>query len=210
MLHKANLILRAALAAAFSTAPAPVKRGRQRTCDATAILFRMLAGFPGDVNRTHPFTVEPALIDPAAPPLLFGGAVIADLTAVNGVRQPAPGDSALTGVYGFLVRPFPVQASSAGAFGTANIGAAVPPSTGACDVLRSGYIMASLPAGSAVPTKGAPVWVWVAANSGAHVQGGVESAAAGGNTIPLTAAGSVCTFNGPPDASGNVEIAFNI
>lgn len=40
--------------------------GRRRTHDATnAFPFRMNTGFAGDVNRTHPASIEPCLIDPS-------------------------------------------------------------------------------------------------------------------------------------------------
>ena len=46
--------------------------------DPMAFQFRMGAGFFGDVNRTHPFTVEPGLMDPTNPPTAYGQAVVVD------------------------------------------------------------------------------------------------------------------------------------
>ena len=178
---------------------------RMKTRDA-AFQFRMGAGFPGDINRTHPATIEPVLIDSSAPPTAYGQPVLVDPTT-QGVRPFAVGDQSNTvpAGYGITVRPYPTNPSSASNFGAAAFGSATPPTTGVMDVLRAGYIMAFLPAGGS-PVKGGAVYVWAAASSGAHVQGGIEAAYSAGNTTQLYNA----TFNGSPDASGNVEIAFNI
>lgn len=186
------------------------RRGiRHKTCDA-AFTFRMGAGFAGEVNRTHPVSIEPCLIDPANPPLFYGEAVMADVTATNGVRAPVAGDSAAAGVFGVTVRPFPLQPGAASNFGAVALGAAqAPPVSGVIDILKSGYIVVSL-SGATQPVKGSPVFVWVAASGGGHTQGGFEAAATGGSTIALDASGTRFYFNGAPDASGLVEIAFNL
>ena len=181
------------------------KKIRAKARDA-AFTFRMGAGFAGDVNRTHPASIEPALIDANAPITGYGQPVLVDATT-QGVRPFAAADQSNTVAagYGITVRPYPFQQSSATNFGAASFGAATPPTTGITDVLRSGYIMANLAAGGS-PVKGGAVYVWAAASSGAHVIGGIEAAYTAGSTTQLLNA----TFNGSPDASGNVEIAFNI
>lgn len=178
---------------------------RMKTRD-VAFAFRMGAGFAGDVNRTHPASIEPCLIDAGAPPTAYGQPVLVDATT-QGVRPFAAADQSNTVAagYGMTVRPYPIQQSSGTNYGQANLGAAVPPTTGVIDVLRAGYIMVNLPAGG-TPVKGDPVYVWAAASSGAHVIGGVEAAYVAGSTTQLKNA----TFNGSPDANGNVEIAFNV
>ena len=172
-----------------------------------AFPFRMGAGFPGDVNRGHPQSVEPVLIDPTNPPTAYGQPVLI-VTASNGVRPFAAGDTSVTVIWGVTVRPFPTQASSGTAFGGAAIGSITPPTTGAADVLRAGYIMGKIPAGSTQPVKGGAVFVWCAATSGSHIQGGFESVASGGNTAALDT--TRYQFNGPADANGNVEVCINI
>lgn len=163
-----------------------------------AIAYRMDAGFPGDVNRTHPCSIEPCKINTTTPPTAYGHAVLVD-TATNSVREVAAGDTGVTKLYGLAVRPYPEQQRSGGM--TATIGAATPPTSGVLDVCRSGYIMTKIPAGQAV-TKGGAVYLWVAADSGSHKQGFFENAASAGNTAAIANA----YFNGPADASGNVEI----
>jgi hypothetical protein len=172
---------------------------RARTCD-VAIGYRMQAGFPGDINRTHPFSVLPALVNTTTPPAAYGGPVIVN-TADSTVRGIASGDGSVTpgAVYGFLVRPYPTQQSSGGMSSAA--GAITPPVSGICDVLRNGYIFAKLPAGATV-TKGGTVYVWAAATSGNNIQGQLVAASSTTNTLTITNA----SFVGPADANGNVEI----
>lgn len=169
--------------------------------------YRMSAGFPGDVNRIHPFSVEADLISAARPPTAYGQFVTIDTVAAdNSVRPFAAADTALTHARGVTVRPYPTQQTTGGA--TASFGAATPPVTGVIDVLTMGYIMVRLNDIAAAPKKGDPVFVWAAATSGIHTQGGIEVVASGGNTLALDV--YRYQFNGPPDASGNVEISVNI
>lgn len=178
---------------------------RMKTRD-VAIPYRMAAGYPGDVNRTHPASIEPTLIDSTSPPTAYGQPTVVDPTT-QGVRPFAAGDTALTGSYGATVRPYPFQQSSGSNYGAATLGAAVPPVSGQMDVLRSGYIISKL-SGATQPVKGGAVFVWCAASAGAHVQGGFEAAASAGNTAALDP--NHYSFNGVPDANGNVEISFNV
>jgi hypothetical protein len=170
-------------------------------------------GFPGDVTRRN-YQIEPCNIDTSNPPLVFGGLVMVDESTTNGVRQPVAGDNSSTavypaqGAYGFLVRSFPLQQqTTANINGYAPLGSGTPPIAGVVDILRSGYIVVPLNTAAGVPNKGGQVFIWVAATTAGHIQGQAETQASAGNTLllpPLT------TFNGPGDAFGNVEVAFNI
>lgn len=187
--------------------PAGIFVGRRMTHD-VAITYRMGAGFVGDINRVHPFSAEPALADPTNPPTLPGQPVIA-VAASNGVRALLAGDTALTDIYGITVREYPTQPNSSTTFGSLSTqgfgGSTVSPAQ-ALTILRSGYIMVKV-SGSVAVAKGGAVFVWVAASSGSHVQGGFEPVASAGNTIPLP---GKTTWNGPADANGIAELAFNI
>lgn len=183
-------------------------RQRHMTYDAAApantqaIKFRMNAGFPGDVNRTHPFSVEPCLQDDVAPCLLYGQILTIDATgnAVRKLLAADQSDAVSLMCWGMSVRPFPIQQSTGGM--TSDFGAAVPPVTGVIDVLRQGYGMAVLNDVTALPKKGDAVYVWAVATSGVHIQGGIEAVFSSTNTVKLANA----VFNGAGDASGNVEI----
>lgn len=172
-----------------------------------AFKYRMGAGFAGDVNRTHPATIEPTLVNSTAvtAPTAFGQAVILDTTS-QAIRPFASGDasdSVQKTAYGMTVRPYPYSPSTATNYGAADFGTGAPPSKGITDVLRAGYILAKV---NGTTTKGGVVYVWCAATSGTHVLGQLEAGFSSTNTAVLAGA----TFNGVPDANGIVEIAFNI
>jgi hypothetical protein len=174
---------------------------RARTCD-VAFTYRMGAGFPGDVNRTHPFSVLAGLINTGTQvPRSYGDPCVID-TATNSYRGFVAGDqhnSNTIVVDGVLVRPYPTQQSTGGM--SSALGAGAPPTSGVADFLRSGYVMGKIPSGQAVTKKGA-VYVWCVATSGAHIQGQFEGAYSAGNTRLVSNA----YFTGPADANGNVEI----
>ena len=173
-----------------------------------AFQFRMGAGFAGDVNRTHPAEIEPALIRAATPPTAYGQIVV--VGTGNAVRPLAVADASdaveLT-PFGMTVRPYPAQQSSASNYGAAALGASTPPTTGTIDVCRAGLVLAQLNAGVTAPVKGGRVYVWCAATAGDHIQGGLETEASAGNTVELD---SRYTYNGPADASGIVEVSCNV
>lgn len=182
--------------------------GRRRTHD-VSIQFRMGAGQPGDVNRTHPASIPPFLLDPTNPPTFYGQACVIN-TSSNGLRTVLAGDTALTDIDGITVRPYPIQDSGAGeSYGAAPFGSGNVATSQPVDALVSGYIMVKLPAGQSC-TKGGAVYVWVAATTTGHVQGGFESQATGGSTIQLTGQGRKIYFNSPADANGVAELAYNV
>ncbi len=173
----------------------------------STIKFRMDAGVPGDVTRTHPASIEPALVGPlgvGGSANIYGTAVIND---VGGVRSLGAADTAVTVVWGFTVRAYPTQQRTGG--DSASLGGSTPPAAGnPVGVGRSVYIMGRLNDIAAVVKKGDPVFIWCAADSGVHKQGGIEAVGSGGNTASLDA--NRYQFNGPADAKGNVEICVNV
>lgn len=177
---------------------------RVRTRD-VAFQYRMGAGSPGEVNRTHPFWIEPNNFSVANPPSAYGQFTLVDLADANRGQRPfAAGDTAITMPWGVLARPYPVQASTGGAYGAQGLGAASPVTGTANDIMRKGYALVQLDAAAGVPKKGDAVFIWCAASSGNHVQGAVETVATGGSTAALDP--SRVMFNGSPDANGVVEI----
>lgn len=175
---------------------------RFRTVD-TSVQFRMGAGVPGDVNRGHPASIQPAIIDPNSPPTAYGQAVVID-GATNGARPIGAGDGALTEIWGVTVRPYPIQQpTTANSYGEAPYGTSAPPALQPVDVLRGGYVMVSVNTSVAAPVKGGAVYIWYAASGGGHVQGGFEGGATGGSTIALD---SSYQWNSPPDSNGIAEL----
>jgi hypothetical protein len=169
---------------------------------AQAFTFRMPTGFPGTISRNvGGTTVESNVIDAGNPPLFFGQAVVYDTTA-DAMRPPTGTDTVIDGI---TVRAFPTEGNfpaspTVDPFGTANV-----PLTGTVDVLKRGYVSVTL-SGTATAIRYNPVYVWIAASSGTHVNGGFEAAATAGSTLLLPNT----YFMGPPDASGVTEIGYNI
>lgn len=181
-------------------------KGRARVAD-IGFGFRMGAGSPGTVNRTHPASIEPALNDASNPAAFFGQGVIVN-TSANSVRAVLTSDTTTPAtIWGVTVRPFPFQQQTASNYGATTLGGEAPLTNAAIDVLRSGYILVTLGNFAAAnATKGGQAYIWFAASTGLHVQGTWEAAASGGNTALITGA----LFNGPADSAGVVELGFNV
>lgn len=157
-----------------------------------AILYRMPSGIPGDVSRLQSATIDSAPLNASLP---FPGFGLPGKLASGKFVPIAAGDTAAS-VLGFLVRTYPTQGSDAAG--------ATPVASGIASVLRRGHMTVMLNSGTAA--RGGQVYVRIAAPSGAKVVGGIEAAADSTNTIAVTG----CTFQAAADASGNVEIEYNI
>lgn len=153
-------------------------------------------GIAGDVTRQSQSKIETGVLNASLP---FAGYGLFGKN-VSGKFVPVAGGDAATVVYGILVRPFPTQGANA----SDPLGTSVPPTTGLANVLRSGYISVKNNAGT--PALGGPVYIRVADAAAGQPIGGIEAAADETDTILVAGA----QFMGPADASGNVEIAFNI
>ena len=160
-----------------------------------AYLTRMPAGIPGDVSRKEVAKIEPGTMNTLKPVTAYGVPV----KMVSGKFEPiASGDTILGLVKGFAVRPYPMQAQSSEA-----LGVATPNPTQPLDILRSGYITVKCNGGT--PAKGGIVYCRKTAGAG-ETLGGVEAAADGTDCEAIDRA----FFMGAADASGNVEIEFNV
>jgi hypothetical protein len=163
----------------------------------TAFTYRMPYGIPGDITRQSLATIETQLLDSTLPFVGYG--LPGKINANKKFSGIVTGDVAGS-VYGFLVRPFPTQGVNA----SDALGVGVPKTSGLGDVLRRGYI--NVVCNNGTPQVGGTVYVRVATPSGAKVIGGIEATSDTTNTVALTNA----FFAGAADASGNVEVAFNI
>lgn len=170
-----------------------------RTLD-ISIGYRMGAGYPGDVNRMHPASIVPNLMDAANPIRLYGDPVT--LGASNSVRGFIATDTALTKIRGVLVRPQVQQVNTGGMTSTFGVGGPTA-SAQPVDILEDGHILVKCNnVGAGSPVKGGAVFIWVVASAGNDVQGGFRAAASGANTIAITNA----EWYGPPDSSGIAEM----
>lgn len=156
-----------------------------------AYTYRMPSGIPGDVSRKSHSTIESHNMP--TPVAAFG--VFAKLDASGNLAPLGSADTA-DSVYGLIVRSYPTTSA------TNDLGEAVP-SKGITDVLVRGYMTVKCNAGSA--KKGGAVYVRIGAAATGKPIGGIEAVADGANTITVKA-----RFMHDADASGNVEIAYNI
>jgi hypothetical protein len=146
----------------------------------------MPAGIPGNVTRPNA-VVDPVLLAAAAKPgtplaLNAEGEAIKAVTAAS--------------VTGVLVRAYPTQSA------TTDLGIGEVPANTIQDRLRAGWITVQLSAAEASEAvKGAPVKLVEAAAGGFAIG---EIAVSAGVAIPRA------FFTGPADASGAVEIEFNV
>lgn len=165
---------------------------RAKTRD-VAFLYRMPVGIPGDINRAWAAIVEPNVIDADNPPTAYGRAV----KMVGGYVQPIDAADVAGDIIGVLARPYPTNSGQDG------LGTSTPPTSGPCDVLKSGYIIVQLYGATAAAANGA-VYVRISDAGAGEVVGGFEAAADGGDTILMAGA----YFRGPADSQGMTEIAF--
>lgn len=194
---KKSLIAAAVLTMVAHASQANTNRARTRDVSFT---FRMGAGFPGDINRTHPFSAIPGLMDSTDKVRLYGDPAIINTTA--GTYRGFKAGDTITAIAGVLVRPYPIQQTTGGM--SASIGAATPPDGPAViDVLEDGYIMVKCNDFAAAPcAKGGKVYVRIAATSGNKIQGGFHAASDTTNTLEITNA----QWHSSPDQNGVAEL----
>lgn len=156
-----------------------------------AYTYRMPSGIPGDVSRKSHSTIESHNMK--TPVAGFG--VFGKMDAAGDIVPLGSADTA-DAVYGLIVRSYPTTSA------TNELGEAVPPK-GITDVLVRGYMTVKCNAGTA--KKGGAVYVRIGAAATGKPIGGIEAVADGANTIAVKA-----KFMHDADASGNVEIAYNI
>lgn len=155
----------------------------------SVITTRMPSGFPGDVTRQNSAVLEPGVVGDTDIP--FG----APVKLSSGKFVPLEAGDAAADLHGFMVRSYPFQGGA-----SANTGAVAPAGVPA-DVLRSGYMAVPLATGTG--SKGDPVYVRIAADSGSI--GDIEDALVADETVAINA-----EFMGTADADDVVEIAYNI
>lgn len=160
------------------------------------ILYRMSSGIAGAVSRPQDLTVEPHILDATKPFPAYGlGGKI-----VGGKFVPVEAADPVTVLAGIFIRPYPTasqpdkirQISSGFNFSGDN--------------LKRGYVTVNIGGDASSVALYAPVFMRVGTPSAASPLGAFLASADGENTVQITNA----YFNGPGDAEGNIELAYNI
>lgn len=202
-----SLLLGAVPLLGFSKSnPGFVRRAKFRDAfNASAFPFRMGAGSPGTVTRTHPASISSYMNDPTNPLTLYGQACLFN-SAANTVRALLASDGAITTIAGVTVRPYPYAGVPTPTIGAPSAFGGEGPAAGLnLDVCRQGSILVPVSGPTTNIALGAAVYVWIAASTGNHVLGGFEGQA-GASGVLLS---SKWLWGGPPDANGIAELIFN-
>lgn len=159
-------------------------------------LYRMPAGIAGAISRPQDLTVEPQTLDSAKAFAAYG--LAGKLSAGKFVPIEAADTAAV--VVGIYVRPYPTasQPDKVRQIGTGFNFAA--------DCMKRGYVTVNIGVDASSVALGGTVFMRVATPTASSPLGAFLAAADDTNTVQLTNA----YFNGPGDANGNIELAFNI
>ncbi len=160
------------------------------------ILYRMSSGIAGAISRPQDLTVEPQTLDSTKAFAAYG--LAGKFSAGKFVPIEAADTAAV--VVGIYVRPYPTasQPDKVRQIGTGY--------NFAGDCMKRGYVTVNLGADASAVALGGEVYMRVDTPSDTSPLGAFLAAADGANTVQLTNA----YFNGPGDANGNIELAFNI
>ncbi|MBZ7195469.1 hypothetical protein FMK61_01570 [Klebsiella oxytoca] len=160
------------------------------------ILYRMSSGIAGAISRPQDLTVEPQTLDSTKAFAAYG--LAGKFSAGKFVPIEAADTAAV--VVGIYVRPYPTASlpDKVRQIGTGY--------SFAGDCMKRGYVTVNLGADASAVALGGEVYMRVATPSDTSPLGAFLAAADGENTVQLTNA----YFNGPGDANGNIELAFNI
>ncbi|MFP5276971.1 MAG: hypothetical protein ACLGPM_07640 [Acidobacteriota bacterium] len=151
--------------------------GRHRTRD-ISYPAQSPTTFIGRVTRSTPAPrITPDPNDATNPVAYYGLAALA--TSTNTLRSILATDAGTSGIAGVAVQPFPTQASSGTNYGAQAIAALTAiPAGEMLNTLRTGFVgVYCNTAQVGAVTKADKVFVWCAASTGTHIQGGFENAA---------------------------------
>ncbi len=176
-----------------------------------AFAFRMPFAIPGDLTRgSGRSNVKAEIFGASAFPFYGLPCVLSSGTVI-----PVTSNLGATAnsIYGWLVRPFPLQESASPSSSLTVGGQTVPPTSGIANVMTEGYIGVFVQAGAASVVEGGTVYLrWQTTGAGITIFGGVEGVTSGNNFAVTNTTNSrkTCYFTGPADANGYAEIAFGI
>jgi hypothetical protein len=176
-----------------------------------AFTFRMPFAIPGDLAQAAGRANVKAEIYGATafpyyglPCVLSSGTVIPVNSNLAAVANS---------IYGWLVRPFPLQEFASPSTSLVTGGQAVPPTSGIANVMTEGYIGVFVQAGASSVVEGGTVYLrYQTTGAGITIFGGVEGVTTGNNFAVANTTNSrkTCYFTGPCDANGFTVVAFGI
>lgn len=176
-----------------------------------AFTFRMPYAIPGDLVQGAGRSNVKAEVFGATPFPFYG------LPCVQSGSTVIPVTSNLAAVansiYGWLVRPFPLQEFASPSTSLQTGGQAVPPTSGIANVMTEGYIGVFVQLGAGSVAAGGTVFLrYQTPVGGQTIFGGVEGAITGNNfaVVNTTNSRKTCYFTGPCDANGFTVVAFGI
>jgi hypothetical protein len=176
-----------------------------------AYTFRMPFAIPGDLAQGAGRSNVKAELFGATPFPFYG------LPCVQSSGTVIPVSSNLgavaNSIYGWLVRPFPLQEAASPSTSLVVGGQAVPPTTGIANVMTEGYIGVFVQLGAASVVAGGTVFLRYQTPAGGQtIFGGVEGVTSGNNfaVVNTTNSRKTCYFIGPCDANGFTVVAFGI
>jgi hypothetical protein len=175
-----------------------------------AITFRMAYAIPGDLVQGQGRANVKAEVYGSTAFLSYGVAA----TISSGTVIPINSNlgSTANAVYGWLVRPFPLQEFASPSSTLNTTLSATPPTSGIANIMTEGYIGVYVQSGASSVVEGGIVYIYYAATSGAHIIGGVEGTTSGNNFAVTNTTNSrkTCYFTGPCDTNGFTVVAFGI
>ena len=176
-----------------------------------SFLFRMGYSIPGDLTQgAGRSNVKAEVYGATAFPLYGLPCVLSSGTVI-----PVTSNLGATAnsIYGWLVRPFPLQ-EFASPSNTLMPGLqATPLTSGIANVMTEGYIGVFVQAGAASVVEGGQVFLrYQSAGAGITIFGGVEGVTSANNfaVVNPTNSRKTCYFTGPCDANGFTTVAFGI
>lgn len=160
-----------------------------------AFTTRMPMGFIGQISRDpEQAVVETEMLDTSVVPTGYGQFV---KTVSGKIQAFASGDVAAS-ITGLLIRSYPHQSLGNGFGGAAPVGGNL------CNRMRRGYAIVACAAGT--PAQDGAVYIRLDTGGAGGTVGQLEAASDTTHNAIVPGA----RFTGAADASGNVEIAYNL
>jgi hypothetical protein len=176
-----------------------------------SILFRMAYSVPGDLTQGAGRSNVKAEVYGATPFPFYGLPCVLSSGTVIPVSSNL--SAVANSIYGWLVRPFPLQEFASPSNTLNSQLSATPLTSGIANVMTEGYIGVFVQAGASSVVEGGSVFLrFQTTGSGITIFGGVEGVTSANNFVVTNTTNSrkTCYFTGPCDANGFTTVAFGI